>query len=242
MASLEDLARVPWWAWAMGGAGALLLATPAGAATTGRAPRDRLNYATTLELYPGDPHNGAVLHRGRPSRTPRGPRYKVANLPPATTRCAWVAACRALLAPLGLSGEAATLFIAHLNRETGAGRFCWCNNFGNVKQFGGGPWFRLTDGEPYVVYMTASAGMAGVLGVVRAARYAGAYRKLLAGDATWYGDLGRAQYYGDASTPEGIEAAAQNGQREYDTTFLPQVRACATTAASSALWSPRRRV
>lgn len=209
-----------------GGASARASAPPSGT-RRGRAPRDPNNYSDSLERYPGDPHAGAVID-GHTHRTPSGPRYKVANLPRRPeTLCAWVGQCLALLSRVGLTDRrVATLVIAHWHRETGAGRYCWNHNFGNIKQFGGGAWHRLTDGEPYVTYLSAEDGIRANLAVLRAGRYATAWAQLQAGKPEWYLALGRAGYYGDASTPDGIERAAQAGFRQYTTTYLPQVQQC----------------
>jgi hypothetical protein len=241
-----DVPRLPGWGWAalgaLGAAGVLAAknsmgaAAPSGRARPGRAPRDPNNYADppALVLYPGDPHNGNVTVDSHgvshTHRTPNGPRYKVAQLPTRSgSFCDWVNSMRMLLARQGLTGQAADFVIAHWDRETGNGRYLWNNSFGNAKQYDqyrpGGAWFRLTDGEPYASYDTADAGVAAQLSLLRSPHYAPAFAKLMAGDPTWYGDLGRLRYYGDANTPEGIEAAAQRGQAQYNA-LLPNVQAC----------------
>jgi hypothetical protein len=232
-------------AWLAAGVASAAIATraaPAAARTLGHrarpghAPHDPDNYATgALVLYPNAPTSGnttvdsdGVVHV---HRTPRGPRFKVANLPPAPTSfCEWVADSRALLAAAGVVDPTQQAFIvAHWDRETGAGRYQWNFNFGNEKQYdqyrAGGAWHRLTDGEAYRTYASAAEGVAGNLSILRSIGHGAPWRKLLAGDPSWYGDLGRAHYYGDVSEPAAVEAAAQRGQAEFDE-YLARVRSC----------------
>jgi hypothetical protein len=155
-------------------------------------------------------------------RTPPGPEWRAEHQPrqwPATAagRAAFVRyAVPLFAAAAGLPQASAVLFVAHVARETGFGRAVWNNAWGNIKQYGPAawPWHRLADQEPYKSFLTPQAGAAYAVRLVQQ-RWPGPYAKLRAGDATWYGDLGRGGYY------EGDPAAAQ---QEYDTVFLPVVR------------------
>jgi hypothetical protein len=128
----------------------------------------------------------------------------------------------------GLTGRPAVLFLAHVSRETGYGQQVWNYNFGNVKQFGSGPWYRHGT-EPYVAYPDTASGMAGDLNVLSLERYRAAREQLMAGDPQWYGTLGRAGYY-EAGPSHDFDAA----QAEYDG-VLAIVDRCNLTIPSPAI-------
>ena len=150
--------------------------------------------------------------------------------------CDFVRYARGLLGPLGLSGAPADLFVAHVARECGFGQSVYDYNFGNVRAFASTaqPWYRNPhNGLPYRAYPSAHDGMAKMVAVVARSSNAvrqRAWAKLLAGDRTWYGDLGLSGYYEtrDASgrwvpvTP----ATVGEHQADYDQT-LATVTRCA---------------
>jgi hypothetical protein len=165
-----------------------------------------------MQPWPGDPSEGG-------GRTPSGPRVVKVRAPVYTTRCATLQSMLQAIVDVGLTGRPAVLFLAHLSRETGYGQVVWNFNFGNVKQFAAGPWYRHPDanGDAYEAFAAADDGMARMLGVLQADRYRAAREQLLAGDRRWYGTLGRAGYY----ESHDFDAA----QREYDG-VLALVDAC----------------
>ncbi len=182
-----EMKDVPTWLWVLGGgvvAGTVL--------------------AFTQDAYAA-PNLGPLRVPGTTgSRTPRGPEYEPQHLPvawpnTAAGHCAFVAYMRGLLAKEGLVGEQATLFIAHVARETGFGRAVWNNNFGNIKQYDNTtPWHRLSDGQPYKSYASARAGVHDNIAFLRdrnGGRYLEAWRMLLRGDVNWYGRMGLSGYY-----------------------------------------------
>ena len=213
----------PWVVAGAIGTGLALLATAASGAASG------------LVRYTGLPTEGELDSRGNRHRTPAGPRYAVRNIPPFPgTVCAWAREMLALVERQGFRGKPAKLLIAHIARETGFGRSLWNNAFGNVKQFDAyarnHAWHRLSDHEPYMAFQSADDGMRYMIAVIRGTggMRRQAYNKLMAGDQTWYGDLGRSQYYGDAPRNDAaaIEAAAVRGQREYDQSYWPTIDRC----------------
>lgn len=144
-----------------------------------------------LEPYPGDPAADAQGHR-----TPSGQRVVKKQLPVYPgDQCTSIRNILSLVQQAGLSGRAAVLFAAHVSRETGYGRDVKNNCWPNVKApNAGSPWYRHS-GEPYTAFATPLAGMRRALEIVDLPRYAAAKRKLLAGDKTWYSDLGVGGYY-----------------------------------------------
>lgn len=182
--------------------------------------------AAVLLLRPGDAYAAAAWPARRSpgttgARNPPGPEYEVKHLPAdwSGRRCDFVKYMRGLLVGEGLTGPVADLFVAHVARETGWGRAIWNHNFGNIKQFGAGPWHRLSDGQPYVTYPSARAGIHDNVTFLRDrnnGRYRAAWAKLVGGDPTWYGTMGRLGYY---------EGDPDAGQLQYDA-ILQLVRAC----------------
>jgi hypothetical protein len=182
-----------------------------------------------LEPYSGDPAADANGHR-----TPSGPRVVKKQIPPYPgDRCTSVRSILATVQQAGLSGRAAVLFTAHISRETGYGNSVKNNCWPNVKAPAtGSPWFRHSD-EPYTAFPTSLAGMRRALEILDLSRYASAKRKLLAGDKTWYSDLGIGGYYEymDPVTHRYVAHTAQTvalpgeGQDDYNK-FLAKVEAC----------------
>jgi hypothetical protein len=183
-----------------------------------------------LVEYVGAKTDGALDGHGHTHRTPNGPRFAVKQLPkrPLTT-AAWFKLIYASCAANGVTGPAAVFLCAMGARETDVGRSCWNNAIGNVKQYDNlrpdGFWHRLSDHEAYVAFGNINDGMGYVIRICQntTARRA-AWRKALANDPTWYGDLGRTQYYGDGTDAASVEAAAVRGQRDFDNVFLPMAR------------------
>ena len=159
-------------------------------------------FGAWLILRPDDPYASPNLpvprtfHTSGPGRA-TGFEFDAVHLPRQfTNTCEFVTYMRGLLAGSGLTGRPAQLFIAHVGRETGFGRGVYDNAFGNVKEYGGGPWFRLSDGLQYRAYGSPRAGAEGAISTIRdSARYRGAWAKLVAGDRTWYSTLGLSGYY-----------------------------------------------
>jgi hypothetical protein len=177
---------------------------------------------TTLEPYAGDPAADAGG-----ARTPPGQRVvKVSTAPPGD-RCARLQALLQVLVDAGLRGRPAVLFLAHVARETGYGEDVWNWNVGNLKEWADGPWYRHS-GQPYSAFGSALEGAHAAIAFLDRARYAEARRRLMAGDASWYGELGLAGYYGDgAVTP----ATVARVQAEYDSA-LRHVEACDLTTTT----------
>ncbi len=136
------------------------------------------------------------------------------------------------LANVGLTGEPAVLFAAHLIREVGGNAYGLFNfNFGNIKAVGNPPrkpYYRLTDRLGYTdwyrAYDSLEDGIADAVAFVRDRRlFAGAWAKLQAGDPTWYGTLGLEGYYEGPVDPArpGVHTSHTTTtivpvQREYD--------------------------
>lgn len=154
-----------------------------------------------------------IVHTDTVQRRPSGPEWQLEHQPYHWPRTdaghrAFTRYLARKLAELSILPPAAIpLFIAHVARETGWGSAVWCNNFGNEKQYWHGPWFAL-EGQPYMGFETADQGIAHAVHRVRR-QWPGPWRKLLAGDPSWYGDLGRGGYY---------EGAPDQAQAEYDGT------------------------
>jgi hypothetical protein len=212
--------RVPWWGWAAGAVGgALLLSGGSAEASTG--PQ-----STPFPSAHTDPHG---------HRTPPGREVAMTRAPFIANGREFVAHVIPRLEGLGLSHEQAILFAAHLARETGSGRYVWCNDWGNIKAYAAwhGDWYRLGPTgdayEPFRAYATSENGLAAGVSFIRGSRYTEPWRLLQANDPTWYGALGRAGYYG------GDPDAAQ---REYDS-LLTTIRNWWANRSAS-LWSPTR--
>lgn len=161
--------------------------------------------------------------------TPVGPEYVAEKMPhyDAAQRCDFVRMLRRELAAI-LPPAAVDLFAAHVGRETGFGRSVYCFNFGNIRAFAAtdAPWCRLPNGYPFRAYMSEADGLRAAVDLIarRGGRYAGAYAKLLAGDATWYATLGLAGYYevdGRAMVASDVPRQQADYQRS-----LNGVRAC----------------
>lgn len=137
------------------------------------------------------------------SRNPPGPEYEPRHLPKAFAdspagRREFVAYMLDMLAGEGLTGEPAILFTAHVGRETGFGKSVYGDNWGNIKQYGDGPWHRLADGQPYRTYTSPRAGIRDNIEFLRdrnGGRYRRAWEMLLAGNPNWYGQMGLSGYY-----------------------------------------------
>jgi len=158
-------------------------------------------------------------------RRPSGPEWRLEHQPYAWPRTEsgrrsftrYLA--RKLIEQELLPPQAVALFIAHTARETGYGSAVWWNNFGNEKQYWKGPWFNLA-GQPYIAFETPEHGLAHAVNRIRR-QWPRPFAKMLAGDLTWYGDLGIAGYYENGRTsPPSRHTAETIGptQAEYNGT------------------------
>lgn len=127
-----------------------------------------------------------------------------APTPPPDNRvghAAWAHYVVAGLQRAGLAREQALLFAAHLARESGWGGNVFNFNFGNIKDYrANGTFYVLTDNlsytDRYIAFPTIEAGLAYSVDLVRRlALYRRSWAKLMAGDPTWYGQLGLDGYY-----------------------------------------------
>lgn len=159
------------------------------------------------------------------TRTPTGPEFDPLHLPSEwgySRKCEFVAYMRSLLRGSGISGRPATLLIAHIARETAYGGRVFDNNFGNIKEYGSGLWYRHpTNGLTYRAFESPRAGLEGNLRLLHASRYARPWAALLAGDKNWYQMLGEAGYYELTQN----EPTFADHQRDYER-FLTIVESC----------------
>ncbi len=191
-----------------------------------------------LVFRPDDAYAAPNLPPPLTTHTPGGGRatgfeFPAVHLPRQWTSqqvCEFVTYMRGLLAGSGVTGRAAQLFIAHVGRETRFGQRVYDNAFGNVKEYGSGPWFRLSDGQQYRAYGSPRAGAEGAIKTIRdSSRYSGAWTKLMAGDRTWYSTLGLAGYYQyrmpDGSIVDTTPANVGASQADYERS-LASVERC----------------
>jgi hypothetical protein len=184
---------------------------------------------------PLEPFRGNAAGDAGGHRTPTGQRVITKQLPLyPNDRCTSVRSLLATIQQAGLTGRPAVLFLAHVCRETAYGRRVYNYNYGNIKApASGAPWFRLSDREPYAAYPSAVEGMRKCITKIDLQRYTTAKAKLLAGDKSWYSDLGVAGYYEYRDPTTGRYVAHTwatvvlpgEGQDDYNQ-FLARVEAC----------------
>jgi hypothetical protein len=204
-----------------------------------RVPRVVERVACIALLYATAAAAGAgvttwAMARGAEPQMATVPTSVIVPLAPATARpvvpppapVTFVRAIVPMLERQGLTRRQAVLFVAHLARETGWGRWVRGNNFGNIKAGRGwtGPTFTLTDARgftgQYRAWPTIEQGVESTLALVRdSARYRKAWKLLRAGDVRWYGQLGLDGYY------EGPTGHAQDGSRFHTEHDLATVQA-----------------
>ncbi len=150
--------------------------------------------------------------------------------------CDFVKYMKDLLAGSGLTGRPAQLFAAHVGRETRFGQQVYNNAFGNVKEYGDGPWYRHSDNLQYKSFLSPRSGINAAMAKIRDSSrvhdghsYRSAWARLEAGEKTWYSELGLAGYY-QFRLPDGsiVDTTASNvaaSQTDYERS-LASVERC----------------